>query len=182
VCKVRTDCAISSVDSPGCLTDAISWSAAATTTEARGATSWLDNSKHAGSFSLNSLSSVGNSRLADAYLSSIRVTASERMLTRCRRGDILVETGIHTAQSGGLWWGGDVSGAQERSIYTSMGCIRDRTGARRQPRYRRRALSNVRDRVRTSQHRAQVLRNYGWTGIERFECTRISVNDVTSPD
>jgi len=99
-CKVRTDCAISAIHSAGGLTDAINWSAAATITEARGVTSWLDNSRHAGSFSLNSLSSVGNSRLVDAYLSSIRVTASERMLTRRRRGDTPVETGIHTGQSG----------------------------------------------------------------------------------
>ena len=110
MCKVRTDCAISSVDSVGGLTDTINWSAAATITEARGATSWLDNSKHAGSFSLNSLSSVGNSRLADAYLSSIRVTASERMLTRRRRGEVFVETDIHTTQSGGWGGGGDVFG------------------------------------------------------------------------
>ena len=85
----------------GGLADAINWSAAATITEVRGITSGLDNKDHAGSSSRTGLSSVGNSRLADAYFCSTFVTASERMLTRFRRGDMFVGAAIGTAQSEG---------------------------------------------------------------------------------
>jgi len=109
--RIRTDCAISRMACTGGLADAINWSAAATITEAKGTTSGSDSSKHAGSFSWNGLSTMGNSRLADAYFSSIRVTASERMFTKCRRGDIFVEVDIEGGgcderciRGAGTWW------------------------------------------------------------------------------
>ena len=59
----------------------------------------LDNSRHAGSFSLNGLSRAGNSRPADAHFSSMRVTVSEMALTRCRRGYVFgVEASSGTDQ------------------------------------------------------------------------------------
>ena len=81
--SVRTDCAISRTFEPGVSqTRLISGG-----DDRRGERDYvgLDNSRHAGFFSLNGLSRAGNSRPADAYFSSIRDTASERALTRCRR-------------------------------------------------------------------------------------------------
>ena len=61
----------------------------------------LDDSRRAGSFSPNGLSRAGNSRPADAYFSSIRDTASERALTRCRRCYVFgVEASSGTDQNG----------------------------------------------------------------------------------
>ena len=60
---------------------------------------WLDDSRHAGSFSLNGLLRAGNSRPTDAYFSSMRVTVSEMALTRCRRGYVFgVEASSGTDQ------------------------------------------------------------------------------------
>ena len=89
-----TDCAMSTTACIGCLADTINWLTAATITEERGNTSGSDNSRSAGSFPRDGLSSVGNSRLTDAYFSSIRATASERMVTKCRKGGIVVEVPV----------------------------------------------------------------------------------------
>ena len=65
--KAHTASDISEIVCAGGLADAINWSAAATIIEAMVVTSGLDNKDHAGSSSQNGLSSVGNSRLANAY-------------------------------------------------------------------------------------------------------------------
>ena len=98
--KAHTACDMSKMTCAGGLEDAINWSAAATITEVRGITSGLDNKDHAGSSSRNGLSSAGNSKLADAYFWSTFATASERMLTRFRRGDMFVVGDIVQSERG----------------------------------------------------------------------------------